>query len=95
MNGMNGACFQDRSQMQPQDNCYLQNNNHCQGEPDCVPEQAQCNDGFFNQDAPPTEEYPANEDGFYNQEDSFFEQDQYNNYDDNGIDQHDAYEVSA
>ena len=94
MNGVNGAYFQDHSQMNPQDNYYLQNDNYFQGEPDHVPEQAQYNNGFFNQDAPPTEEYPANEDGFYDQEDSFFEQDQYDNYDDN-VDQHDAYEVSA
>ena len=42
----------------------------------------------------PSEEYPANKDGFFNQEDSFFGQDS-DNYEENGVEQHDAYEVSA
>ena len=91
----NGVYFQDHSQLQPrQDNYYMQHDSFYQGEPDHVPEQNQCDDGFFNQDMHPSEEYPAHEDGFFNQEDSFFGQDN-DNYEDDGGEQHDAYEVSA
>ena len=95
MNGMNGACFQDRSHVQQtQDNHNMQNDSFYQGEPEHVPGQDHHDDGFFNQDMHPGEECPVNEDGFFNQEDSFFGQDN-DNYEENGVEQHDAYEVSA